>query len=57
MRFLISRLAPFRRRMLLGFSIKVSGTVAELLLPYILTHILENVIGTMRVERVCCLVC
>lgn len=30
--------------MLLGFSIKVVGTVAELLLPIILTHILDNVI-------------
>lgn len=38
--------------MLLGFSIKVSGTVAELFLPYILTHILDNVIGTLRVEKV-----
>ena len=38
--------------MILGFSIKVSGTVAELFLPYILTHILDNVIGTLRVEKV-----
>lgn len=38
--------------MLLGFSIKVSGTVAELFLPYILTHILDNIIGTLRVEKV-----
>lgn len=38
--------------MALGFSIKVFGTVAELFLPYILTHILDNVIGTLRVEKV-----
>ena len=38
--------------MLLGFSIKVSGTVAELFLPYILTHILDNVIVTLAVEKV-----
>ena len=38
--------------MLLGFSIKVSGTVAELFLPYILTHILDNVIGTLQIEKV-----
>ena len=38
--------------MVLGFSIKVFGTVAELFLPYILTHILDNVIGTLRVEKV-----
>ena len=30
--------------MLLGFTLKVTGTVVELLLPLILTHILENVI-------------
>ena len=38
--------------MALGFSIKVAGTVAELFLPYILTHILDNVIGTLRIEKV-----
>ncbi len=38
--------------MAIGFSIKVLGTVAELFLPYILTHILDNVIGTLRVEKV-----
>ena len=38
--------------MLFGFSIKVSGTVAELFLPYILTHILDNVIGTLQIEKV-----
>ncbi|MBQ7937764.1 MAG: ABC transporter ATP-binding protein [Oscillospiraceae bacterium] len=52
MKFLINYLKPFKWRMLLGFSIKVSGTVAELFLPYILTHILDNVIGTLRVEKV-----
>ncbi|MBQ3235919.1 MAG: hypothetical protein IJA92_00140, partial [Oscillospiraceae bacterium] len=30
MKFLIKYLEPFKQRMLLGFSIKVSGTVAEL---------------------------
>jgi len=38
--------------MILGFSIKVAGTVVELFLPLILTHILENVIGQMNVTRV-----
>ena len=38
--------------MAIGFAIKVFGTVAELFLPYILTHILDNVIGTLRVEKV-----
>jgi len=52
MKFLLTYLRPFRNRMSVGFSIKVAGTVAELFLPYILTHILDNVIGTLRVEKV-----
>ena len=52
MKFLLTYLKPFRNRMAVGFSIKVAGTVAELFLPYILTHILDNVIGTLRIEKV-----
>ncbi len=52
MKFIIKYLEPFKWRMLLGFSIKVTGTVTELFLPYILTHILDNVIATLKVERV-----
>ena len=52
MKFLLTYLKPFRNRMAVGFSIKVAGTVAELFLPYILTHILDNVIGTLLVEKV-----
>ena len=46
MNFLISYLSPYKWRMLLGFSIKVAGTMAELFLPFILTHILNNIIVT-----------
>ena len=52
MKFFIKYLKPFKNRMALGFAIKVSGTVAELFLPYILTHILDNVIVTLRIEKV-----
>ncbi len=38
--------------MLLGFVIKVIGTVAELFLPVILTYILDNVIETLELKRV-----
>ena len=38
--------------MLLGFIIKVTGTVAELALPYILTHILQNVIYLKNVPKI-----
>ena len=44
MKRVLSYLLPYKWRMLLGFFIKVMGTVAELLLPVILTHILKNVI-------------
>lgn len=38
--------------MLVGFLIKVTGTLAELILPYILTHILENVIAELNVGKI-----
>ncbi len=44
MKRIISYLWPYRVRMLVGFLIKVLGTVAELLIPVVLTHILDNVI-------------
>ncbi len=52
MKRILSYLKPFRLRMLVGFIIKVTGTMAELILPYILTHILENVIVEMNVGKV-----
>lgn len=38
--------------MLVGFTIKVTGTMAELILPYILTYILEDVITELNVGKV-----
>ncbi len=52
MKSVISYLKPFRARMLLGLFVKVLATLIELLLPFILTHILDNVILTMQVERI-----
>ena len=52
MKRILLYLKPFRLRMLVGFIIKVTGTMAELILPYILTHILENVITEMNVGKV-----
>lgn len=45
MRLLNKYLKPYYARMLWGFTIKTTGTLSELLLPYILSHILTNVIG------------
>lgn len=52
MKRILSYLKPFRLRMAVGFIIKVTGTMAELILPYILTHILENVIAEMNVGNI-----
>ncbi len=52
MKRILSYLAPYKMRMLLGVSIKILGTVAELLIPFILTYILENVIVTMEIPRI-----
>ena len=52
MKFLGKYLSPFKWKMTLGLSIKVFGTVVELFLPLILTHILENVIGEMNITKV-----
>ncbi|MBQ8541650.1 MAG: ABC transporter ATP-binding protein [Clostridia bacterium] len=45
MRILNKYLKKYYPRMALGFSIKSIGTLSELMLPYILSHILTNVLG------------
>ena len=40
---LLKYLKPFYVKMTLGFGIKTLGTVIELFIPYILSHILANV--------------
>lgn len=52
MKTLLTYLRPFARRMSLGFSIKVAGTMVELLLPYILTHILQTVVARERLHEI-----
>ncbi len=44
MKFLFSRLGGFKGKMTVGLIIKILGTVAELFLPVILSHILDKVI-------------
>ncbi len=43
MKTLLKYLKPFYAKMTLGFGIKTFGTVIELFIPYILSHILANV--------------
>lgn len=45
MKLLHKYLKPYYLRMLWGFTIKTTGTVSELMLPFILSHILTNVLG------------
>ena len=52
MKRVFSYLFPFRYRMAAGFLIKVLGTLAELLLPVVLTHILKTVIKSENVREV-----
>ena len=44
MKFLYRYLRPFGKAMLLGLSIKCFGTLIELALPYILSHIVDEVV-------------
>ncbi|MBE6676445.1 MAG: ABC transporter ATP-binding protein [Ruminococcaceae bacterium] len=44
MKLVIKYLKPFGLSLLIGFCIKVSGTLAELALPYILSHMLDVVV-------------
>ena len=52
MKTLLQYLKPYRGKMLLGFCIKAAGTMVELLLPYILSHILKNVVGSLDVRQI-----
>lgn len=44
MKFLLRYLKPFYKAMLIGFGIKCVGTLIELVLPYVLSHILDVVV-------------
>ncbi|MBQ7335626.1 MAG: ABC transporter ATP-binding protein [Clostridia bacterium] len=52
MKLLVRYLKPFRVRMAIGFCIKAGGTMVELMLPYILSYILKNVVGSRSVPQI-----
>ena len=52
MKCIIRYLRPFYSIMVLGLSIKVLSTLVELALPYILRHILDNVVPQASVEKI-----
>ena len=44
MKYLLTYIKPFYRRMARGLTIKVFGTLIELLIPYILSYIIDEVV-------------
>ncbi len=48
MKLILKYLKPYYGRMMWGFCIKVAGTVAELFMPWILAHILDNAIPNAK---------
>ena len=52
MKTILRYLRPYIPRMSLGLAIKIGGTMAELLIPYILSHILKEVIVTQDIRQV-----
>ncbi len=52
MRWIFAYLKPLRRRITVGISIKVIGTLAELMIPFLLSYILDNVILTNDIGKI-----
>ncbi len=52
MKTMLKYLQPFYKRMSVGFCIKVAGTLVELFLPYILSHILKEVVVSQSVQQI-----
>ena len=52
MKWMLEYLPPLKGRIALGLTVKMLGTVSELFIPFLLTHILENVIETLDISKV-----
>ena len=52
MKWFFSYLKPLRKRITVGMSVKMLGTLAELMIPYLLSYILENVIHKENVNSI-----
>lgn len=52
MKYLLRYLKPFYRRMAVGLAIKFAGTMTELVLPYILSYILDEVVPLRSVAKI-----
>lgn len=52
MKLLARYLRPFYGSMLIGLIIKIMGTLVELVIPYILSHIVDNVVPTGELKAI-----
>ncbi len=52
MKWIFTYLKPLSSRITVGTAIKIIGTVAELIIPFLLSYILENVIETNEIGRI-----
>lgn len=52
MKWVFTYLKPLWSRITVGISVKTVGTLAELMIPYLLSHILENVIVTNDINKI-----
>ena len=52
MKIMLRYLKPFYGRMSIGLFIKITGTLVELLLPYILSHILKSVVVSQDIGEI-----
>ncbi|MBQ2704526.1 MAG: ABC transporter ATP-binding protein [Clostridia bacterium] len=52
MKWVFTFLKPLRSRIALGVGVKIIGTVAELIIPFLLSYILENVIKTNQIKSI-----
>lgn len=52
MKWVFAYLKPLLGRILAGVSVKIVGTVAELIIPFLLSYLLENVVETNDVKKI-----
>ncbi|MBR2388520.1 MAG: ABC transporter ATP-binding protein [Clostridia bacterium] len=52
MKWIFDYLKPLSKRIAVGISVKTLGTLAELLIPFLLSYILEHVIAQNEIKRI-----
>ena len=52
MKWVLEYLKPLKKRISIGITIKIIGTVAELMIPFLLSYILDHVITTNDPKKI-----